>query len=301
MRLPRALQMLALLVLAGPSLLEGQAVRGRLVEEGSDAPVVGALLILEDSAGTQVAQAASGVAGRFLLRASQPGALRLRVLRIGYAPWQDRLVLAPGETLDRTITLSGLPILLPEITVAGTPMPATFGRSWRSFRRASTGTCPSTTYPSTSAVWQVWTERGTAAAALTSDRSSMSTTLTWNPLARRYSTHFPQHPQEGDLYTVTTDTGAAAACRVGPDEAAPSETTAPAARTSGIRRAMRMAFSRRDVTGSMGLAAEFLVAPVPFVDHPAEQHGTEGEHEDGHDRGSDEGDGHAFSRDGTVA
>lgn len=112
---------LALLLSVVPvRALSAQAVRGRLVEEVTDVPVVGALLLLQDSAGKRVAQGVSGSEGRFSIKAPAPGAYTLRVLRIGYLPVESTVRLSAGETLTRTMTLAGAPVALPEITVAGT-------------------------------------------------------------------------------------------------------------------------------------------------------------------------------------
>ena len=57
------------------------------------------------------------------------------------------------------------------------------------------GTCPSMTYPPTSAVWQDWTAFGTWYFVLTVVMFSTFVAVGANPLARRCSTHFAQHPQ----------------------------------------------------------------------------------------------------------
>lgn len=118
----RQLALCAFLAVALAPQSEAQAIRGRLVHEGSDAPIAGALVVLQDSAGRTVAQAASGDGGRFALRAPTPGSFTLKVLRIGYAPSESVLHLASGESAERTVVLTGMLVTLPEITVAGTPM-----------------------------------------------------------------------------------------------------------------------------------------------------------------------------------
>lgn len=115
-----ALGLACLLALVPIGALNAQAVRGRLVEAGTDMPVVGALVLLQDSAGKRAAQAVSGSEGRFSLRAPAPGAYLLRILRIGYLPVDSTVSLSEGETLTRLMALAGAPVALPEITVAGT-------------------------------------------------------------------------------------------------------------------------------------------------------------------------------------
>ena len=111
---------LLMLVTGLSHMVEAQTVRGRLVGADADVPVSGALVSLEDSAGVSVAQMVTGSAGRFGLRAPMPGRYHLQVRRIGFHPWSTEVVLAAGEELVRTVSLSDLPVALPEIRVAGT-------------------------------------------------------------------------------------------------------------------------------------------------------------------------------------
>ncbi len=62
-----------------------QVVRGRLLEEGSGTPLAGAVIILADSAGTQVRRTLTNDEGGFLLRPAEAGTYTLRADRIGYA------------------------------------------------------------------------------------------------------------------------------------------------------------------------------------------------------------------------
>ena len=96
-----------------------QAIRGRLVDASPDAAIAGALVTLLDSTGAGVVQAVSGSTGRFLLRAPHSGSFTLRVLRIGFAPWDTELLLPADETIDRTLVLTDLRVVLPEVTVEG--------------------------------------------------------------------------------------------------------------------------------------------------------------------------------------
>ncbi len=96
-----------------------QALRGRLVDASPDGAIVGALVTLLDSGGTSMVQGVSGTTGRFLLRAPHPGHFTLRVLRIGFAPWDTEVQLASGETLERTLVLTDLRVVLPEVKVQG--------------------------------------------------------------------------------------------------------------------------------------------------------------------------------------
>jgi hypothetical protein len=83
---------------------------------------VGALVVLQDSAGKRVAQAVSGSEGRYALLAPAAGFYLLRVLRIGYLPSDSRIRLTTGEMVTHSVNLSSVPVPLPEIAVIGTPM-----------------------------------------------------------------------------------------------------------------------------------------------------------------------------------
>lgn len=114
---------LACLLLVLPmGVLSAQSVRGRLVEQGSELPVAGALVLLQDSAGKRVAQRVSGSEGRYVLQAPAAGLYRIRVLRIGYLPSDSPVRLPQGETVYHDVSLTNQPVSLPEITIAGTPM-----------------------------------------------------------------------------------------------------------------------------------------------------------------------------------
>jgi hypothetical protein len=118
----RPLLLLSACLLASAIPLRAQGIRGRLLEATAEVPVVGSLVVLEDSAGKRVAQTVSGTEGRFVLRAPSPGHYLLRVLRIGYFPFESPVVLEPDKYVDRTLALAGTPVSLPEISVVGKSM-----------------------------------------------------------------------------------------------------------------------------------------------------------------------------------
>jgi hypothetical protein len=85
----------AALVLAPP--LASQAVVGKLVEEGSRAPVAAVLVSLVDSAGRAVAATQTREDGGFMLAAPAPGTYRVRAEGGGRAAVEsEALALAPG-------------------------------------------------------------------------------------------------------------------------------------------------------------------------------------------------------------
>ena len=97
-----------------------QSVRGRLFGTDSVTPVGGAVVLLQDSAGQLVDRGVSTEGGRYQLRAAGPGRFTIRVLRIGYAPWEARVALTTGPALDFTLLLNDRRISLPELRVEGT-------------------------------------------------------------------------------------------------------------------------------------------------------------------------------------
>ncbi len=110
---------LGLLMLGAVGSAGAQTLRGSLVEEGTDTPVAGAFVVLEDSAGARVGQVPSTSSGRFQLQAPRAGTYHLRILRIGFPPWEATVTLADGALVDQRFRLASVPVTLPEITVAG--------------------------------------------------------------------------------------------------------------------------------------------------------------------------------------
>ena len=91
-----------------------QTVRGRVLEEGSGAPLAGAMLILTDTAGAQVRRTLSNDEGGFLLRPPETGTYTLRVDRIGYAS----LTSPPLEVADETEAVYDMVVPVQAITLA---------------------------------------------------------------------------------------------------------------------------------------------------------------------------------------
>jgi hypothetical protein len=95
-------------------------VRGTLVEEGSDLPIAGAFVMLEDSAGQTLATTLTGSAGTWLLRAPTAGTYRLRADRIGYASFlSDILVVEADQSVAYRLAAAVAPIGLTELAVQG--------------------------------------------------------------------------------------------------------------------------------------------------------------------------------------
>lgn len=125
-RAPRAAWVLCLLLSGTLCALwavrpaAAQTVRGTLVEEGTDRPIPGAFVILENSAGQALSSSLTGSAGTWLLRAPAPGTYRLRADRIGYASFRsDSLVLGEEESATYRLAVAVAPIGLTELAVEG--------------------------------------------------------------------------------------------------------------------------------------------------------------------------------------
>ena len=99
--------------------ISAQAVRG-IVVDASQTPVPGVVIQLLDSASRVAARALTNDQGEFRLVARSAGAYRLHTLRIGFRPTDSPpIVLQPGADVSRRIVLTGLPIGLDTVRVAG--------------------------------------------------------------------------------------------------------------------------------------------------------------------------------------
>ena len=97
--------------------LAAQTMEIRLRDETTMAPIVGAIVRLQDDRGT-VAQGLSNESGWLVLRGTAAGSYRLKVDRIGWAGVvAGPFVLAAGETLRRELHLSSSRLELPALTV----------------------------------------------------------------------------------------------------------------------------------------------------------------------------------------
>ena len=139
---------LPLLLLALPSVARAQGVRGVVVEEGANAAVPGVVVLLLDATGTPVARALTNERGEYRVTALQPGAYRIRTLRIGFTPvTSDVIQLAAGEDVTRQLRLAGVRVMLDTVRVvdkgacqvARDSAAATF-RVWEQARAALTAT-----------------------------------------------------------------------------------------------------------------------------------------------------------------
>jgi Carboxypeptidase regulatory-like domain len=109
----------AFLVIAGSPRLSAQSVRGIVVDR-ADVPVPGVVIQLLDSASNVAARALTDAQGEFRVVARSAGTYRLHTLRIGFRPTDSSpIVLRPGPDITRRIVLTGLPVGLDTVRVAG--------------------------------------------------------------------------------------------------------------------------------------------------------------------------------------
>lgn len=96
-----------------------QTFQGRVVEAGTDAPVVTALVSLIDSEGDQVGVSIADSAGFYRVSAGEPGVYRLRAERIGYLAFETPRLEAGVEdgTYPVDLVLEADPFELPGFTV----------------------------------------------------------------------------------------------------------------------------------------------------------------------------------------
>ena len=95
-----------------------QAVQGRVLQLPADTPVTGALVVLVDSAGRDVARAATSASGGYTLAAGSAGSYRIVVRQIGWQAWTSpTFELAAGATHPLLLRIEAEPYTLPTITV----------------------------------------------------------------------------------------------------------------------------------------------------------------------------------------
>ncbi len=115
---PVAMSLIATVTILPP--LAAQTVQGRLLARPSDEPVAGALVTLVDSAGSEVARAATTPSGGFALEAPRVGRYQVVVRQIGQQIWHSApFALAVGADYPLILRVESRPYVLPPITVAG--------------------------------------------------------------------------------------------------------------------------------------------------------------------------------------
>lgn len=102
--------------------MQGQTIRGRLVDDGDNAAIAGAMMTLMNRGGRGVQRTVSMGTGLFELRAPTPGEYRVRAERIGYATtFSAFFSISVEDTLTVEIAAPVEAISLEEISVTGRP------------------------------------------------------------------------------------------------------------------------------------------------------------------------------------
>ena len=108
---------LALATVLVPSVA-AQTVRGELVEEGSNKPIVGAFVLLLDLTGLEQTRAMTDALGRFTLRAPGEGQYRLQAVAVGReSSIPDPVYIAADSTVGLRIEMQMLAVALPALVV----------------------------------------------------------------------------------------------------------------------------------------------------------------------------------------
>jgi hypothetical protein len=109
------------LVLALPVAVGAQSVSGVVVDSGTGRPLEEFTIHLMNARDMSVASALSRAGGRFALKAPEPGAYSLRVMRIGYRRAQTApFPLRADEAVERRVAVVQIPVTLTAVRVEDT-------------------------------------------------------------------------------------------------------------------------------------------------------------------------------------
>ena len=136
-----ALALAALFALAAP--LHAQIVRGQVVEQGSNTPVEGAMVVLLELDDRTVHRVLTDASGGFILDADHPGPHHIRVDRIGYESLVTATFPVPVEGTFQRVEVPIRPVELVGLEVEGSPrcevrgdQGASTARAWEEARKA---------------------------------------------------------------------------------------------------------------------------------------------------------------------
>lgn len=120
LRASRAFAVVVPLLACSPSAVSAQELVGRLVSLRTGRPVADALVVLVDADGVERRRLGTLAAGRFAFRLPQAGSYTIRVLRIGYEPWESEAQrVSEGQSLETDFIVPDERLVLPEIVVTG--------------------------------------------------------------------------------------------------------------------------------------------------------------------------------------
>lgn len=116
----RGLLFLAVAAVLCPAALNSQAVRGTVIDRGTNASLPGVVVLLVDSAGAAVARGLTNERGEYRLSAPSAGTYRVRTLRIGFRPVTSEAILLPaGDDATQDLVLAAVPFTLDTVRVVG--------------------------------------------------------------------------------------------------------------------------------------------------------------------------------------
>lgn len=118
--------LLLVLALTTPPASAAQTVGGTVVDRWTGAAVPGAVVVLVDTAGGRHDAAVSDAEGRYTVRASSPGAFRVRAEQVGYSTTSSPvLALAAGEQATHSLSLVRSVVTLDAVVARGVRRPCT--------------------------------------------------------------------------------------------------------------------------------------------------------------------------------
>lgn len=109
--------LLALAALLFAVRLPAQAVRITVLDSATSAPVAGALVRVEDGAGTLARAGFADARGTIQLRVREPGRYVVRAERAGYAPAQALVLFAAGAPATAELRMGASPVGLDTVRV----------------------------------------------------------------------------------------------------------------------------------------------------------------------------------------
>jgi hypothetical protein len=112
--------LLALALVGVPASSAAQTVAGTVTDRWTSAGIPGAVVVLLDSAGGRHDATVSDAQGRYMVRASSPGAFRVRAERVGYSTeLSPVLALNAGEQATQPLSIVPSVVTMDEVVARG--------------------------------------------------------------------------------------------------------------------------------------------------------------------------------------
>lgn len=114
----KAIGLLVAILLLPLTPANGQVITGRVVQQGTDAAIVEALVTLSDEVGGHQRTQRTSSQGSYRFVLDAPGQARIRARRLGFRPFVSAVVrLEAGDTLTLPVELIPVPQELSRVTV----------------------------------------------------------------------------------------------------------------------------------------------------------------------------------------